>query len=108
MTQVKEVRVERMYEMLDKYLLPHVGTEPKDRMNKAKNLCKMLKKFIEVESGLRETDDKDHYSNKRLKLSGDLLTDLFRVNFKILVGDKVSVELSPYDLTKGRITYRYK
>ncbi len=27
---------------------------------------------------------------------------------KILPGDKVSVEISPYDLTKGRITYRYK
>ncbi|MDX2064043.1 MAG: translation initiation factor IF-1 [Bacteroidia bacterium] len=27
---------------------------------------------------------------------------------KILPGDKVSVELSPYDLTKGRIVYRYK
>lgn len=27
---------------------------------------------------------------------------------KILPGDKVSLELSPYDLTKGRITYRYK
>jgi len=27
---------------------------------------------------------------------------------KILPGDKVLVEMSPYDLTKGRITYRYK
>jgi len=27
---------------------------------------------------------------------------------RILPGDKVSVELSPYDLTRGRITYRYK
>lgn len=27
---------------------------------------------------------------------------------KILVGDKVTVEMSPYDLSKGRITYRYK
>lgn len=27
---------------------------------------------------------------------------------KILPGDKVSLELSPYDLTKGRIVYRYK
>ncbi len=27
---------------------------------------------------------------------------------KILVGDKVTVELSPYDLTRGRIIYRYK
>ena len=27
---------------------------------------------------------------------------------RILVGDRVSVEMSPYDLTRGRITYRYK
>lgn len=27
---------------------------------------------------------------------------------RILPGDKVKVEISPYDLTRGRITYRYK
>ncbi|MBI3600198.1 MAG: translation initiation factor IF-1 [Nitrospinae bacterium] len=32
-----------------------------------------------------------------------------RMHFiKILAGDKVKVELSPYDLTRGRITYRFK
>ncbi|MBW3468831.1 MULTISPECIES: translation initiation factor IF-1 [Cyclobacteriaceae] len=32
-----------------------------------------------------------------------------RMNYiKILPGDKVKLELSPYDLTKGRIVYRYK
>ena len=32
-----------------------------------------------------------------------------RVHFiRILPGDKVTVELSPYDLTRGRITYRHK
>ena len=32
-----------------------------------------------------------------------------RMHFiRILPGDRVLVELSPYDLTKGRITYRYK
>ena len=32
-----------------------------------------------------------------------------RMNFiRILPGDKVTVELSPYDLTRGRITYRHK
>jgi translation initiation factor IF-1 len=32
-----------------------------------------------------------------------------RMHFiKILPGDKVTVELSPYDLTRGRITYRAK
>jgi translation initiation factor IF-1 len=32
-----------------------------------------------------------------------------RMNFiKLLPGDKVTVELSPYDLSRGRIIYRYK
>lgn len=32
-----------------------------------------------------------------------------RMHFiKILAGDKVKIELSPYDLSRGRITYRYK
>ncbi len=32
-----------------------------------------------------------------------------RMNFiRILPGDKVTLELSPYDLSRGRITYRYK
>ncbi|MCG8567348.1 MAG: translation initiation factor IF-1 [Desulfobacterales bacterium] len=32
-----------------------------------------------------------------------------RMHFiKILPGDRVTVEISPYDLSRGRITYRYK
>ena len=32
-----------------------------------------------------------------------------RMNFiRILPGDRVTIELSPYDLTRGRITYRHK
>jgi translation initiation factor IF-1 len=30
----------------------------------------------------------------------------FRI--RVLVGDRVSLDLSPYDLTRGRITYRFK
>lgn len=37
------------------------------------------------------------------------LSGKMRMHFiKILSGDRVTVELSPYDLTKGRITYRFK
>jgi translation initiation factor IF-1 len=31
-----------------------------------------------------------------------------RNRIRILMGDKVDIELSPYDLSKGRITYRHK
>ena len=39
----------------------------------------------------------------------DHISGKMRMHFiKILPGDKVTVELSPYDLTRGRITYRTK
>jgi DNA-directed RNA polymerase subunit B len=86
-TQAKEIRLERMKEILNKYLLPQVGLENEDYMPKALNLCKIWKKCIWVNIERVPPDDKDHYSNKKLKLAGDLLMDLFRVNFKVLVGD---------------------
>jgi len=87
LNQPKEVRVERLNELLDKYFLPHVGLTKEDRMVKAINVCKLLRKYILVSSGEIPSDEKDHYKNKRLKLSGDLLADLFRVNLKVLVND---------------------
>lgn len=86
-TQPKESRLERIQEILDKYLLPHIGTDEESRLNKAKNLCKYLKKYILVSNGEMPLDDKDHYMNKRIKLSGELLADLFRTNLKVLIGD---------------------
>jgi len=50
----------------------------------------------------------------RVKLDNDHeliahISGKMRMNYiKILPNDKVKLELSPYDLTKGRITYRYK
>ncbi len=86
-TQAKEIRLERMAEIIDKYLMPHVGTSKDDRQMKSFNLCKMLKKFIAVSTGEEKKDDKDHYLNKRLKMSGELLADLFRVNLRVLMDD---------------------
>lgn len=50
--------------------------------------------------------------NVRLENGHEILAHIsgkMRKNFiKITNGDRVSVEISPYDLTKGRITYRHK
>ncbi|RLJ09730.1 MAG: DNA-directed RNA polymerase subunit B'' [Candidatus Aenigmatarchaeota archaeon] len=86
-TQPKEQRIKRVEEILDRFLLPHIGTNPDVRIWKAVQLCKIWKKFLMVSNGITEQDDKDHYANKRLKLAGDLLEDLFRVNLRILIGD---------------------
>ncbi|MEK6955911.1 MAG: DNA-directed RNA polymerase subunit B'' [Nanoarchaeota archaeon] len=86
-TQIKEVKFEKTREQLDKYLLPHLGTTPKDRMVKAYNLCKMVRKFLKASEDGLPLPDKDHYMNKRLKLAGDLLEDLMRANLRSLVQD---------------------
>jgi len=86
-TQSREIRIERAETTLDNFYLPHLGTGEKTRMIKAVNTCKYIKKFLMVAKGKLPFDDIDHYKNKRLKLSGDLLSDLMRVNLKILVND---------------------
>lgn len=86
-SQTREIRLERIQEIVDKYLLPHVGSTEEERLEKAYSLCKYLKRYIMISNGEIPEDDKDHYMNKRLKMSGDLLADLFRVNLKVLIGD---------------------
>lgn len=41
------------------------------------------------------------------EITGHLAGRMRMNKIRILVGDKVKVEMSPYDLSKGRITYRY-
>jgi DNA-directed RNA polymerase beta subunit len=86
-TQAREIRLERIGEILDKFLLPHLGSAPEKRLFKAKNLCKYFKQYIMTASGEISVDDKDHYMNKRIKMSGDLLDDLIRFNLRIMVDD---------------------
>ncbi|MBD3209568.1 DNA-directed RNA polymerase subunit B, partial [Candidatus Woesearchaeota archaeon] len=86
-TQSKDIRVERVSDIIDKYLLPHLGLTEKDRQSKALNLCKYVKDYIHISAGEWGVDDKDHYANKRIKYSGDLIGDLFKVNLKVLIGD---------------------
>ena len=42
------------------------------------------------------------------KVLAHLAGKLRRNRIRVLAGDRVTVEMSPYDLTKGRITYRHK
>jgi len=81
----KEI-LDRTKQRIDSYLLPHVGLDKNFRLEKAKTICKLLKQFyLARENPAQALTDKDHYANKRVRLSGDLLADLFRVNLNILL-----------------------
>ncbi|MEM3393587.1 MAG: DNA-directed RNA polymerase subunit B'', partial [Candidatus Methanomethylicia archaeon] len=85
--QTREYRIQRAQQILDKYFLPHLGTDYRSRKKKALFLGQMAEKLLELVLNRRKPDDKDHYANKRLKLAGDLLMSLFRVAFKNLCRD---------------------
>ncbi len=92
----KEYRMERAKRLVDRYLLPHIGQNPENRLEKAVFLTKAVGKLIKLHLGKIDEDDLDHYSNKRLRLSGDLLEILLR-----------SILLGKWGLIT-RITYNYQ
>ena len=83
----KQYQATRANQVINNFLLPHIGNTEADRRNKAIYLGIMAKKVLELDLGIREEDDKDHYSNKRLRLSGDLMQELFRVSFNKIARD---------------------
>jgi DNA-directed RNA polymerase subunit B len=82
----KEI-LDRVKQRIDSYLLPHIGQKKEDRIKKAVTLCKLIKQFLITKEIPKLRTDKDHYANKRVRLSGDLLATLFRVNLGILIRD---------------------
>ena len=75
----------------------------------------MAKEVIEVEGIIEESLPNATF---RVKLIGDNfkghqvlahVSGKIRMNYiRILPGDKVTIEMSPYDMTRGRITFRHK
>jgi len=82
----KEI-LDRVKQRIDSYLFPHIGQGKEDRLNKAVTLCKLIKQYLLSKENPKLRTDKDHYANKRVRLSGDLLATLFRVNLGILIRD---------------------
>jgi DNA-directed RNA polymerase subunit B" len=101
--QTRDYQKKRAEFVLDNYLLPHLnylmppnlkeGDEGYRtvvegvRLAKAHFLGRMAEACFDLVLNKRRIDDKDHYSNKRLKLAGDLMEDLFRISLNRLTRD---------------------
>jgi len=78
----------------------------KDEQSKTPN----SKDFIEVDGEILEALPAGSFKAK-LENGHEILAHLSgkmrMFNIRILPGDKVKIQMTPYDLTRGRITYRY-
>jgi translation initiation factor IF-1 len=85
--------------------------EEKNILKNKTSIGKKQKKLVDMEGFVTHNLSNGKF---RLKLEngveviGHLSGKIRQNRIKIVVGDKVTVELSPYDLTKGRITYRHR
>jgi translation initiation factor IF-1 len=67
----------------------------------------LIKQDGEVAEALSNANFKVRLENGHIVLA--TISGKMRMHYiKILPGDRVSIEMSPYDLTRGRIIYRYK
>lgn len=71
----------------------------------------MKEATIEMEGTVQEALSNGMFRvqlDNQFEVLGHLAGKLRQFRIKVLQGDRVTVELSPYDLTRGRITYRAK
>jgi DNA-directed RNA polymerase subunit B" len=101
--QTRDYQKKRAEFVVDNYLLPHLNylmpqnLKEEDpgyqqavesvRLAKAHFLGRMAESCFDLVLQRRRIDDKDHYANKRLKLAGDLMEDLFRISLNRLTRD---------------------
>jgi len=91
--------------LLDTELLPHLGT---NMYTKSVFLGYMTKKLLDVASGVRPEDKRDNYANKRLDLTGILLSQIVRTEWHNLIrlirttiSNHISSATSAIDLYSG-------
>jgi len=70
------------------------------------------KDFIEVDGTVKQILPGGTFTveldEPKIEIIGFLSGKMRQNHIRVLAGDRVKMELSPYDLTKGRITYRFK
>jgi len=84
----KDIKIQQkkihLKSLLNTSFIPHIESSLKE---KAFYLGYMINKLLNVYMGRAQVDDRDSYINKRVELPGDLLMELFKQRFKIMMSD---------------------
>ncbi len=73
----EQQKIGYVIDMINRFVMPHLGTTEDSFYLKAYYLARLVRRAILVYLGKAKPDDRDHYKNKRLKLVGDFLRELF-------------------------------
>jgi len=78
----EETQIEFAKEILRNKVVPHVGTDEGSFARKAYFIGYMTRRLLYGFLGKTDEDDRDHYGKKRLDMTGVLMTNLFKEQFK--------------------------
>jgi DNA-directed RNA polymerase subunit B len=82
-----------IYRMLDKFILPHLGLEPCDRIKKVRFICHLINKMIQTDLDIIEESDRNAFKNKRIHAAGPSLAKVLKTNFNVSVVKKIKERL---------------
>ena len=95
--ETQEEYIKHGLHIIDKEVLPHIGFGRFYRNNKCYYLGHMINKLLNTVTNRSKYDDRDHYGNKRIDITGNLLSNIFRQSFhkiyketQILIKKKLS------------------
>ncbi len=77
----QEEHIKHGLHIIDKEIFPHIGFGKFYRINKCFYLGYMILKLLYVVTKVDNYDDRDHYGNKRIDITGNLLSNVFRQSF---------------------------
>lgn len=75
----------KVSDLLDKYILTHIGTGIEHRIKKLRFLGHLINKMLRVEMGVLDPSDRDSYKNKRVRAAGISLAASFKQNFNFAI-----------------------
>lgn len=81
------------YVRLDKYIFPHIGSDPSLRTRKMRFLGHLIHKLLRVYLGVLEPTDRDSYSNKRIHGAGVSLAKAFKTQVNFIIVQEVRKHL---------------
>ena len=95
-----EKRINYAKDIIQIYLLPHISLKPEEFIQKAQFIGYMINKLLMAVLCRTNEDDRDHYSKKRLDMSGQLLAALFRQFYWKYI--KEATEILRKDIDNGK------
>lgn len=94
-------------DVLNRYFLSHLGTSEDSYYLKAYYLARIVRRAAMVYLGYAQADDRDHYKNKRLKMVGDFLRELFSFAWREFIrASRTALATRAADFEAGRFSHK--